>query len=407
MLLAYGQGYREMDLPAGATIAAGRALPALEEPKNAIHRSLRQPIASQPLASLAGPHSRVAILISDSTRPTGMEIFLPVVLQELSTAGVVADNITILVGTGAHGVLSDIELAKLVPREVKQRFTVISHDCFDQEQLVYVGTTSRGNKVWFNRWAVAADLRILTGAVSIHPFAGFGGGCKALFPGVAGYGTIGRNHALLFAPEAQAGALQGNPVHEDFMEGIAMVGDKFLLNTVVNEQGEIAAVVAGEVAQAHLAGVQVVQDYARTPLLTKADTVVASAGGFPYDINLYQAVKALQNAARVVKPGGRIFLLAACADGIGSDKFAQWAPQRLSSRELSQQLRQQFELGKHKCFFLSQILELADVYLYSDLDDTLVESFGLIPVHDLASLSFADTTVVLPYATATLPQVAD
>lgn len=406
MQIAYGHGQLALDLlPEQTLVAQGKELPALFDPSYAVQYALRFPIGSRPLAGLVNPLRKVVVLLSDATRPTGVDVFLPVLLRDLEIAGVKDENITLLVGTGAHGVLHGEELEQLVAPELRQRYRLVSHDCFDQSQLVQVGTTSCGNAVWFNRIAVEADLRILTGAVSIHPFAGYGGGRKALFPGVAGYDTICRNHALLLHEQARPGILAGNPVHEDLLEGVAMVGPNFLVNTVVNEAGEMAAVFGGDVQQAHAAGVRAVQSCSAATVPTAADTVVASAGGFPYDINLYQAVKALQNANRIVKDGGKILLYAACEQGVGSGNFQQWGTQRLSSAELAAQLRQQFVLGKHKCFFVAEILERAEVYLCSDLPDELVESFGLRPFHQLSELDLAGQVVLLPRATATLPGV--
>ena len=366
---------------------------------------MRFPLGNRPLAGHVNPLRKVVILLSDATRPTGADVYLPILLRDLEIAGVKDENITLLVGTGAHGVLHGEELDSLVTPEIRQRYRLLSHDCFDQSQLVKVGTTSRGNDVWFNRIAVEADLRILTGAVSIHPFAGFGGGRKALFPGVAGYDSICRNHALLLHQNAKPGILAGNPVHEDLMEGVAMVGPNFLINTVVNEAGEVAAIFGGDIEQAHAAGVRAVEFSAAASVSAAADTVVASAGGFPYDINLYQAVKAMQNANRIVKDGGKIVLFAKCEQGIGSDNFELWGTQRLSSEVLAAQLKEQFVLGKHKCFFLSEIMERVDIYLCSDLPDQLAQSFGLKPFHQLSEVALAGHVVVLPRATATLPKV--
>lgn len=403
MRLAYGNGFIEYELPAQARVAEGKGLQALADPEAAVREALQSPIASPPLQELAGPTSKVVVLVSDSTRPTGAEVFLPALLQELAAAGVPDANITFMVGTGAHVALSGDELTAVLPEGLRHRYQVQSHDCFDKSRLSHVGTTSRGNEVWLNTLAVAADLRILTGAVSIHPFAGFGGGRKALFPGVAGYDTICFNHALMLDPMAVPSILDGNPVHEDFMEGIAFTGPKFLLNSIVDEEGAIAAIVAGDVDQAHREGTKIVFESAAAIVPELVDTVVASAGGYPYDINLYQAVKALQNAARIVRPGGKIILIAECSQGVGSGQFSEWAPKQLSAQELGLQLQEQFVLGKHKCFFVSEILEKCTVYLHSDLDAALVESFGLVPLPDLTSAPLEGQIVALPRATATLP----
>lgn len=405
MQIAYGHGHKTLQLPENTVIAHGKELPPLFDPQFAVNYALGFPVGCKPLAGQVNPRSKVAVLVSDSTRPTGAEVFLPVLMRELDLAGVPDENITILVATGAHGSMHDEDLQKVVPAAIGQRYRVVSHDCFDQSSLVKVGITSRGNEVWFNKLAVEADMRVLTGSVSIHPFAGFGGGRKALFPGVAGYDTISRNHSLLFHENAKPGILQGNPVHEDFMEGIAMVGPKFLLNTVLNEAGEIAAVFGGDVEQAHAAGVRAIEFSSGATVPQLADTVVASAGGYPYDINLYQVVKAVQNAARILKPGGKIVMFAECEEGVGSGKFEQWAKQRLSSKELAAQLSQKFELGKHKCFFVSEILEKAGMYLCSNLPDDLVKSFGLKPFHDPDEVAVEGNVVLLPRATATLPKV--
>lgn len=403
MRLAYGNGFLEYELPPQTFVAEGKGLKPLADPVAAVREAMRNPTASPPLRELVNVQSKIVILVSDSTRPTGADIFIPALLQELETAGVPDANITFMVGTGAHGVLTADELAAVLPDGLGQRFQVQSHDCFAKSRLVHVGTTSRGNEVWLNQLAVEADLRILTGAVSIHPFAGFGGGRKALFPGVAGYETICFNHSLMLNPRAAPGVLAGNPVHEDFMEGIAFTGPKFLLNSIVDEAGAIAAIEAGDVNRAHLAGTRTVLESAAVTVPGLADTVVASAGGFPYDINLYQAVKALQNAARIVRPGGKIILIAECSQGVGSGQFSEWAPKQLPSQVLAQQLKQQFVLGKHKCFFVSEILEKCTVYLHSNLDDALVKSFGFVPLADLASVPLQGRIVALPHATATLP----
>lgn len=403
MRLAYGHDHVQVSIPEDAVVAEGKGLTPLADPVQAVREALQNPIASPRLSDMVGAQSKIVILVSDSTRPTGSDVYIPVLLEELAAAGVPDENVTFIVSTGAHRVQAEEELAAVLPADVRQRFRALAHDCFQREMLAYVGTTSRGNEVWFNKLAVEADLRILTGAVSIHPFAGFGGGRKALFPGVAGYETICFNHSLMLHPQAAPGVLAGNPVHEDFMEGIALVGPKFLLNSVVDEEGRIAAVVAGDVNEAHLTGTRIVLASEAAPVPELADTVVASAGGFPYDINLYQAVKALQNVARVVKPGGQIVLLAQCPQGVGSRQFSEWAPKRLSAAQLARQLKEQFVLGKHKCFFVSEILERCTVYLYSSLDAALVESFGLVPLEDPNQVPLTGRVVVLPRATATLP----
>ncbi|MGI6358689.1 MAG: nickel-dependent lactate racemase [Bacillota bacterium] len=407
MQLAYGHEHIELALPEQVKVISGRGAEALLDPVTAVQAALRAPIGSPALSSLLGSDHKVVVLISDSTRPTGADLFLPILLQELELCGVKDENITLMVATGAHGVLHDQELDALVSPETRQRYRLLAHDCFDQSGLVMVGTTSRGNDVWLNRIAVEADLRILTGAVSVHPFAGFGGGRKALFPGVAGYESICRNHALMMHPKAKPGILAGNPVHEDLMEGVAMAGPLFLLNSVINEAGEMAAIFGGDVEQAHAAGVRAVLDSAVATVPTAYDTVIASAGGFPYDINLYQAVKAMQNADRIVKEGGQIVLFAQCEQGIGSAKFEEWGKQRLSSQQLGEQLARQFILGKHKCYFVSEILEQADIYLCSSLPDELVCELGLKPFHSLDEIGLQGDVVVMPRATATLPQIEE
>ena len=234
-----------------------------------------------------------------------------------------------------------------------------------------------------NKRVAQADRRILTGSVVHHFFAGYGGGRKALIPGVAGYETIRKNHSLMLDERSRIGKLKDNPLHEDLLEAAQMVGCDFLLNTVLNEQKEILGFFAGDMIKAHLAACTMVDRVNGVEIKYLADVVIASCGGYPKDINLYQAHKALYNAMQALKPGGQVIFLAECTEGVGSDTFQEWAHKFGSLHQLEEAIRREFVLGGHKAYTLSRLLQRGTVYMVSGLSPQKARLFGFVPVASL------------------------
>ncbi|MBC7339161.1 MAG: nickel-dependent lactate racemase [Firmicutes bacterium] len=381
MELRYGAGTVRFELPPEWEVeeVAFRHYPVEADPVGAIRRALAEPLGTPPLSQIVRAGERVCILVNDSTRKARSELFLPLVLEELNRAGVRDEDVFLVFATGSHRQVGREEMATLVGREVAARVAMFSHDCHDAGLLTFLGTTSRGTPVYINSRVVEADRRILTGSVVHHWFAGFGGGRKALVPGVAGYETIRRNHALMLEPGCRAGVLDGNPAAEDMMEAARLVGADFLVNTVLNPEGDVLGVFAGDMDLAHREACRLAHRAFAGYRAGPADLVIASCGGWPKDINVYQSHKALENAALVCRPGGVIILVAECREGIGSDRYWEWVQKYPTLPELERAIREEFVLGGHKAWAVARITARHPVVLLSSLDAATVSRLGFLP----------------------------
>ncbi len=416
MLLKYGTTELALDLPETipAKVISGSSPRALADPPGSVKKALQQPVAAPPLPETVTPGETVCILVNDATRAACSEIFLPPLIETLESAGINKKDIFIVFTNGSHRMLTKSEMVDLVGAEVASAVAMYNHDCRDMSNHIDYGLTSRGTPVYVNKMVAQADRRILTGSVVHHFFAGFGGGRKALVPGVAGWDTIQKNHSLLLDERAHSGRLEGNPVHEDLLEASFMAGGGFLLNTVLNEQNEICGVFAGDMVKAHLEACRLVDETNGVYLVNPADVVIASCGGHPKDINLYQAHKALDNTIRAMKPDGSLILLAKCPEGIGSENFEKWAAKQLPVRELEANLKAQFELGGHKAYTVAKLLQKGKVYLLSDLPADKAKLIGFIPVSTLdeaLSLVYqgekSPLTYIFPRGDRCLPVIGD
>ncbi len=412
MKLAYGHQELRLALPAGVPSKLFKPAPGqpLPEPESALLEALHDPIASPPLRELVQPGESICLLVNDSTRVARSEFFLPFLIDELKEAGVRIEDIFLVFTNGTHRPLDKEEMESLVGHDVADHLAMFNHDSKDEKELVYLGETSFKTPVYVNEKVISADRRILTGSVVHHFFAGFGGGRKALIPGVAGFETIRKNHSLLLEEGAESGRLEGNPVHEDLLEAALMVGCDFLLNTVLDENKQILGIFAGDMIKAHLKACEMVQRTNGVALDRLADVVIASCGGYPKDINIYQAHKTLDNCARAMKPGGKMLLLAECTEGIGSAAYEQWASRYRTVEAVEAALRSNFMLGGHKAYTVAKLLQRGDVYLVSALPSDLAEMLGFIPagtleeaVREIYGNNQEQFTYVIPQGSITFP----
>jgi lactate racemase len=416
MELKFGRKSIILELPPGlkARVLQTRASNPLEQPEKVLQGAIRCPVASAPLKEKVNKGDTVSILVNDSTRVARSEFFLPQLVNELKEAGIREKDIFIVFANGSHRALGELEMTALVGNQIASCIRLYNHDSLDDANLVHRGKTSFGTPVYVNKMVAEADRRILTGSVVHHFFAGFGGGRKALIPGVAGWETIRRNHSLLLDENARTGMLNGNPVHEDLLEAAQMVGCDFLLNTVLNEQKEILGIFAGDMINAHLAACELVEKINGVQLEKAADVVIASCGGYPKDINMYQSHKTLDNAMKALKPDGQMILLAECSEGIGSTAFEEWAYKYKSCEKMEENLRREFVLGGHKAYKVSKLLRQGKVYLVSDLDPQMAARIGFIPVSSLEEAvrivydedKTADT-VIIPQGSLVVPRVSN
>lgn len=361
-----------------------RDFPPLSDPAGEIRQALRSPIGCPPLREIVKPGESVALLVNDSTRVANSHVFLPILLDELNEAGVPDGNIFILFALGVHHELSPEEMARLAGAEAARRVPMYNSNPHDPAQFVFLGKTRRGTDIFFHKRAVEADHVVCTGSIVHHWFAGYGGGRKALLPGVAAYETIRRNHALMLEPGAEMGRLRGNPVYEDQIEGTEMCRPSFLLNVVLNEKKEFLKVFAGDYIQAHLEGCRFVESVYGVPLARPADLVIATCGGYPKDINVYQLQKTMDNAWLAVRQGGVVIILGECVEGVGSDEYLEWMREYKTPARVEERIRSHFVVGGHKAYAVTRLMKKAQFILLSGLDPDLARMLLFTPAANMA-----------------------
>jgi nickel-dependent lactate racemase len=391
-----------------------KELPGASNAKAEVERALSTPIGSKKLSEVAKPESRVAIVVDDATRHAPSDVMILPVLAELNAAGVKDENVTVVFGCGTHRAVTADEAAKLIGEEACKRVKTVSHDC-KATDLVYVGTTkSHGNKVYVNRIFAEADVKVLLGDVGFHYYAGYGGGRKSVLPAVAGEATIKHNHAMLLHANARTGVLDENPVHEDMTQAAKLAKVDFIVNTISNAKCEIVKAFAGNLEQAFLEAVKAVDEMYRVTVDRRADIVVASPGGYPADMNLFQAYKALDNALAVVKRGGVVVLVAECAEGHGNEVFYDWMKRFGELKAVEREIKRNFVLGGHKAYYLLKALQNHQVILVSSLPDYYAANIFKLKtaraVNDALNEAFriagsASRVWTMPYGNYLLPEV--
>ena len=375
-----------------------------------VYRSMREPIGLPPLREVVKKGETVAIITSDITRPIPSYKVLPAVLDELSAAGIEDKDITIVFALGSHGGHTEERMRYMVGDAVYDRVRCIDSDVND---AVHVGTTSRGTPVDIFRPVVEADRRICLGNIEYHYFAGYSGGYKAIMPGVSTWDAIQHNHSAMVEPEACAGRLEGNPVREDIEESGKILGVDYIVNVVLDAKKEIIRSFAGDPILAHREGCKFLDSFYKVKIPEQADIVVVSAGGFPKDINMYQAQKALDNAKHAVKDGGIIVWIASCKEGLGEHHFEQWLTGHEKSSDMITHIKTDFVLGGHKAAAIAMVLERARIFFVSDLPHDFVKKVFLEPYSDIQTAIDAAIEekgkdakiVVMPYGGSTLPKV--
>ena len=376
--LAYGTRRVQVSVPDANLmgVAQPRRAGKPPDPMALLRAALERPIASPRLRDIARPGQRVAIITSDLTRPCPSDRLLPHLLDELEAAGVRDADMTVVVALGLHRPMTEAEMAEAVGPNVYKRLRVVNHDPLD---VVSLGVTSRGTPVEITREVVDADLRVCVGNLELHYFAGYSGGAKAIMPGCAAKATVQANHAMMVEVEAVAGKLEGNPVRADLEEGAALAGVDFILNVVVDGHHRILGAVAGDVTEAHRSGCEMVAGQGIVGVPTLADVVLVSAGGYPKDLNLYQAQKALDNAAHAIRDGGVLILLAECGEGLGNATFETWLSEASGPDEVLTRIQKEFVLGGHKAAAIAAVQKRASIYLVSSLPEDLVQRCGMVP----------------------------
>ncbi len=370
--LKYGRESRSVyiDERSNVSVFRPRQLPAIDDLDKALHQALDDPLEAVPLLKRQQPR-KIAIAVPDKSRPLPVNLLLPPLLERIRQTWphLSPRNISVIVGGGLHPPLSENELAETVSPPVKQKYPVTAHGA-DGEELVSLGRTSRGTPVTINSRFAGADFKIVMGQTDPHQFVGFTGGAKGAIIGCGCRETIRKNHGLMFRPGATVGRLSGNPVREDINEAGKIAGIDLCVNAVMNADNKVAHLYAGvpdAVLEKSASDCAAIYGHA---LLQKYDVAVASCGGHPKDICLYQAQKGLNLASMAVKPGGRIVLLARCEEGVGDDTYFDYVSRFASAGEAMEDFKSgEFMMGAHKSYLFGLTLTRFDVIVDSDLDE--------------------------------------
>lgn len=364
-------------------------------------------------------NNNVAIGINDQSRPLPNQILISVLLKFLNNLGIKPEKITFFIATGTHTPLKTNEFSLILSAEILSGYQVVSHDCDDDQNLVYLGTTSSGTPVHINHQFMDSDLKILVGNIESHHFMGFSGGVKTAAIGLAGRGTITANHSMLSHANSVMGLFSSNPMRQDVEEIGKMIGIDFALNVVINDEKEIIAAYSGDPSDVISKGIAFIRKNVQMDLCDSAgvfDLVIASPGGYPKDINFYQAQKAITHACLFSKPGGIIILVAECRDGMGSHKFEHFLASKGSFSDVIKAFKSMpFEIGPHKAYQLAKQAVNHKFFLVSDIPDDQIRNMHLLPAKTIGQayelvrniLPQNPRIAVLPYATHTMPKIAE
>jgi len=389
--LAYGRDGLEIELPEDAqvTIIEPQFVPGLADERGAIVTALRSPLETRPLCELVQPSDTVAVVFSDLTRPMPNDRVLPLLLDELRSAGVSDEQIVLINALGTHRPQTRTELVRMLGSELVDCYRIVQHDAWDDSSLVEVGRNRSGRPVRVNRDYMEASVRILTGFIEPHFFAGFSGGPKAVLPGISDIDAILDNHgaSMIADPNATWAVTAGNPLWEEMLAVAQSTQPAFLLNVTLNRDRQITGVFAGSLIAAHCAGVDFVRRTSMQPVSEPFDIVITSNSGYPLDLNLYQSVKGMSAAARIVRPGGDIIVAAECWDGMpshGEYRRLLWeasSPAELLNRIMSPGFRCQ---DQWEAQIQAQIQLKANVHVYADgLSDEDLQRALLIPCRSI------------------------
>jgi len=376
MKLKYGRKKLQFQIESSRVIEILKAeeKEGLNDPLSSVEKSLQEPIGTAPLTELlaAKEINDLVIIVNDVTRYTPYNYLLPPLLKTIAEAGVEKEQVTFIVATGVHRAHSAEQNKEIFGEEIDVEYNFIYHNC-DQD-LVELGQLSTGNQLQINKKAAEADFLIATGVILPHYMAGFSGGRKSILPGVAGRKSIENNHAMMVEVTAEQPKLENNPISQEMFEAAARVELDFILNVVTNSSREIVQVCAGDYREAWEAGIAESAEMYHLPLKEKADAAVVSSGGFPRDINIYQAQKALDHADHAVKKGGTIIWAAECSEGYGEERFHKWMAQAQKPEDNIARIKKKFLIGGHKAYAISKVAAEKEIILISSLSREQTEN---------------------------------
>ncbi len=402
--LPYGHDTVSVSVPSDKLVGTflPRQLAPVSDPAGALREAMANSVASERLRDKAAQAKRVAIAIEDATRPVPNSLLVDAVMTELDAAGISPDQVKVIVATGLHRPMTPDELDTALGR---WRGLVASenHDAEDPQRLVRLGKTSLDTEISVNRSFMEADLKITTGDVEYHQFCGYGGGAKCIYPGMADAAAIRSNHSRMDLPGTGPGNIDGNPVREEINEVGRMAGVDFNVSVALDADHRIVAVRAGDPDLSFRQACCFVDEMYSVEVPSRADLVIASPGGHPKDIDLYQSQKAIEEATQVVKPGGDVLVTARCGEGGGSELFEAWMNEAYTADDIIRRIKENFVMGGHKAYQIAREVQRANIHLYSETPPGRVRTWLMQPVRSTTDIekliAAAESVIVLPQAT--------
>lgn len=418
--VAYGKGHLNVELPDDrTTVIEPTHRDGLTDERAALMQALELPIGTRPLREWWHRGKGVCIVFTDITRATPNHRLIPWLLDYLHSFGVPKVDITLLNSTGTHRGNTPEELDVMLTPEIARNYRVINHDCHATADCVPFGATRDGTPALINRWLANAGLRIVTGFIEPHFFAGFSGGPKGIMPGVAALETVMSNHGarMIGDPHSVFGELDENPIWCEMRDIALRVGPSFLVNVTLNEQRAITGIFAGDLLKAHREGCEFVRATAMQKVDAPFDIVITSNSGYPLDMNLYQGVKGMAAAARILRPGGLLILAAECSEGIpAGSPFEKLLHESSGADDILHKLATPgfVRAEQWQAHIQSLISKRARILLHSSLSEDVVQCAHLTPCRDvgaavqaeLARLGGSARVAVLPQGPLTIPYVA-
>ncbi|WP_458400465.1 nickel-dependent lactate racemase family protein [Mailhella sp.] len=412
--LAYGTGTLPLDLPDGLepVVLVANEQPALPDAVQAVRDGLKNPIGAEPLVKQLKDKKpeKIVVVVNDETRPTPYYAFFPPLVEAFEEAGIRDDQVTFVIATGIHDPHSKELNEKTYGKHMTDRFKFISHIAKDDDSLVHMGRFDSGYEFYVNKLAVEADFLITVGVVMPHYFAGFSGGRKSILPGLAGFRTVEQNHARMVELMDNLPPIRQNPVSLEMIEAARMVGVNFIINAVTGSNKEVVKIVAGDLVAAWYEAVETSSSMFEIPFEKQVDICVSSACGYPRDVNMYQAQKALDHADRITRDGGTIILVTESPSGYGEDVFERWMREGMTPQQIMDRIRTNFVMGGHKAYGFAKVAANKKFILVSSLsaEDSLplfaTKAESVQAAFDAALAENPGATVaVLPQGSLTLP----
>ena len=417
--LPYGNGYQnaELDDDIRLQVVTAPELQVKEELSGLLESAMEHPYGSPRLEEIAKPNDKVVIIVNDQTRPGPNELIISAIAKRLSSAGIPDSQVTVIFATGSHRAPTEEEQKKIIGEEFYRRYKRVSHDCRDDAAMVNIGTTEEGIDVYVNRLVVECDLLILTGLIAPHHVAGFSGGRKSIIPGVASLKTLHIHHSFpIYQYEPAMGYIYGNPFHDVALQAAKMARVSFIVNVVQDPNKVFFEFVAGDLEEAHRAGVEMCRKISEVEIPKRADIVIASPGGFPRDIDLYQSQKALSVAELVGKPGCTFIVVAECRDSFGEETFYRYMTELDSPQAIIDKFAEEgFLVGNNKAFNFARALMKGRVIIVTDrirkeeLEAAKLE--GAETLQEAINMSLAvkkaDVVTVMPTAANMIPIIKE